>query len=124
MATYTDIDLSFEKHPVTGDIPIKRDASAVKASLQNIILTNFYERGFNVSFGANVRGQLFELIDPITTHEIKNEIRVAVENFEPRAELKEVIVYSEGNKLTATISFYILNRDTPEELSIALERLN
>lgn len=122
-ATFKDIDLSFTKHPVTGDIPVRKDSNAVKASIQNLVMTRFHERGFNARVGSNVYGLLFENVDPLLTHELKREIEIVIENFEPRAELDEVVVGLYENKLTATVSFYILNNSSPEVLNLELERL-
>ena len=40
---YLDIDLTFAKRP-SGDIYKKKDAAAVKQSIKNLLLTDFYEK--------------------------------------------------------------------------------
>ena len=37
--SFTDISLSFEPHPVTKDLPILKDASAIRRSVRNIVQT-------------------------------------------------------------------------------------
>ena len=49
-----DIDLNFRPHPLTGDLPVKTNQVAAAQALRSIVLTSFYERGFNVLFGTNV----------------------------------------------------------------------
>lgn len=56
---YSDLNLSFKPHPITGDITRKTDVDAVKQSIKNLISTNHYERPFKPSLGANLRGKLF-----------------------------------------------------------------
>ena len=41
--SYSDIDIFFNRHPVTNDITVKKDTDAVKRSLRNIVLTNHFE---------------------------------------------------------------------------------
>ena len=52
---YADLDLFFRPHPVTGDISLKYDTDAVKRSVRNIMMTNYYERPFKPGFGSNIR---------------------------------------------------------------------
>ena len=52
---YSDIDIMFTAHPISGDITTKKDSDAVKRAVRNIILTNDYERPFKPNFGANLR---------------------------------------------------------------------
>ena len=44
---YRDIDLSFGRNTVTGDINVLDDAEAVKRAVRNIIQTNHFERPFH-----------------------------------------------------------------------------
>ena len=34
---YKDMDITFERHPITDDITVKKDVDAVKRSLKNIV---------------------------------------------------------------------------------------
>ena len=58
---YSDLDILFTAHPISGDVTTKKDSDAVKRSVRNILLTNNYERPFKPNFGANLRAMLFEL---------------------------------------------------------------
>ena len=44
---YTDLDIMFTAHPISGDIISKKDTDAVKRAVRNILLTNNYERKVN-----------------------------------------------------------------------------
>ena len=57
---YSDLHLSFDKKP-SGDIYKQQEAAAVKQSVKNIVSTNRNEKPFNVNFGADITGMLFEL---------------------------------------------------------------
>jgi phage baseplate assembly protein W len=123
--TFSDLDLAFSKHPVTKDVAIKLDEYAVASSVRNIILTQYGERRFNPLFGSNIRGLLFDPADEITASAIRNEIKVAIENFEQRAKLDyvEVIPDAERNRFLVMIRFYLLNSIKPITTRIYLERL-
>lgn len=116
-----DIDLSFNVHPLTGDLATKSGPSAVEQSLRNIVLTNFYERGYNVEFGSNLTSNLFENnIDGVTAQGIRQNIINAIENFEPQVELIEVTVVSsdDGHTIDVSIYYSIINDLQERQLTI------
>jgi len=39
---YSDLDLTFNRTPVTGDVAMRFDDQAVIASVRNLLSTNFY----------------------------------------------------------------------------------
>ena len=123
---FKDFNLNFARHPVTGDIAKLTDVSAVKASVKNLILTNFYERPFHPEIGSDVRAALFELVTPQVAARLGRNIEDVIVNFEPRAELISVIVRAniDRNAYEATIKFNVVNTETDEQtLDLFLERL-
>jgi phage baseplate assembly protein W len=87
---FKDIPLSFTAHPVTGNVKALVNRDAVKQSVKNIVLTNFYERPYSPNLGGNILSQLFENMDPITEYNIAKNIRQALDNYEPRAIIDEI----------------------------------
>jgi len=71
---YSDIDLSFNRNPVTGDVTISYDEQAVLRSVRNLLLTNRYERLFQPNVGSNLTGLLFENTGPEMESVIATEI--------------------------------------------------
>jgi phage baseplate assembly protein W len=122
--TFSDIDLNFTPHPVTGDIVKRYDESAIKASIRNLVLTSNYERPFHSEIGSQLRNLLFEPMSPITTQLIQNTIGQTIKNFEPRAILLSVVAnYSPDNlSVYVTVHFMIVNTTTPQTVNITLER--
>lgn len=122
---YVDLDLSFEKHPVTGDIAMATGDSAILKSVRNLLFINFYERPFHPEKGSGVPQKLFEHISPITAQTLKTLIETAITNFEPRVRLIEVGVAAYPNRhyFVATISFYIRNNSQPTVLSQILQKV-
>ena len=57
---YSDLDLDFIAHPTTGDVVKKTGVDAIKRSVRNLILTNFYDRPFRSYIGSNAQKILFD----------------------------------------------------------------
>ena len=56
---YRDIPMSFNVHPVTGNMKLVANAESIRQSVKNIVLTNFYERPYQPELGGDVLAQLF-----------------------------------------------------------------
>tara|TARA_B100000902_G_scaffold301452_1_gene289226 strand:- start:1991 stop:2410 length:420 start_codon:yes stop_codon:yes gene_type:complete len=121
---FTDIDVNMTLHPQSGDLVLKYDINSIKRSIKNLILTNQYERPFKPSLGINLSAMLFELstmgTDAIV---LEQDIISLINNFEPRANVTDVISALEGNDLNVTIYMTISNDPRPQELNLTLERV-
>ena len=62
--SFRDFSLTFEKNAVTNDILALKNEAAIKESVKNIVLYNFYEKPFDPFFGGNIIGLLFENSTP------------------------------------------------------------
>lgn len=121
---YLDIDLTFNKRP-SGDLYKKRDAAAVKQSIKNLLLTDFYEKPFQPFFGANLRAMLFELADDDTEDEVEENIRTAINKYEPRAEILtiSVNVLPDQNDMRVSVYFKIISTQETVTFTTNLSRL-
>lgn len=121
---FSDIDLTFQRNPVTGDIALRYDDQAVIASVRNLMLTNFSERLFQPSVGSNITSLLFEPATNITASILSSEIQNVILNYEPRAKVNEIDVTlsPDENSFQVTISFFIGNNVTPTNVSLLLQR--
>ena len=123
---FSDVNVTFTPHPVTGKLPVLKNADAVKRAVRNLILTNFGERQYEPLYGGNVRALLFENTDdPLLESLIQTRIEAAIENFEPRAKVDRVIVdvKPDSNALVIKIRFMIVNQRFPVDLEVAIERV-
>lgn len=120
-----DVDFNFIPHPLTGDLATKKDSSAIKQSLRNIVLTSFYERGFNIEFGTNLRYSMFENISPLEAQTIRDLISEGIENFEPQVELIDVVVQQSSNEheLNVVVVYTEFNNPNEQVVSIDIQRL-
>jgi phage baseplate assembly protein W len=122
---YSDIDLAFLAHPITGKLSRKINRDAVKQSVKSLIMTDFYERPFKPLIGCGIRQLLFENFHPAIVQEMKLAISEVIDNYEPRAELISVDVDArpDANALSVSIVFYVINDSEPVVLDVILERI-
>tara|TARA_Y100000310_G_scaffold298766_1_gene333010 strand:- start:12538 stop:12951 length:414 start_codon:yes stop_codon:yes gene_type:complete len=122
---WTDLDLDFTRHPITGDINKKRSVEAIKRSVRNLLQTNKYERPFNPDLGSGINGLLFELVSPTTANVLDLTIREVIENYEPRVIIQNIRVQGDidRNGYHITIEFTTINTLQPVIIELFLERL-
>ena len=121
---YSDIDFTFTKKPVTADVALSYDAQAVTRSIRNLLNTKNYDRLFNPDLGSKITGLLFENMSPVVASTMENIITNLIQDYEPRANIKEVVVTSlpDKNAYSVSLSFYIENATLPTNVTILLER--
>ena len=116
--SFKDINLSFTPHPVTKDLTILRNENAIKRSVRNIVQTIPTERFFNAILGSDVRDLLFDnFIDFGTASAIEDQIKVSIENFEPRVDNLQVNVEPrpDNNEFVVNVLFDIIGQEFPQQ---------
>ena len=121
---FTDLDLNFTPHPVTGDVGFKKDENAVKQAVKNLVLTQNFERPFHSEIGSSLRSLLFEPATPMTKEILRKTISDTITNFEPRVELIGVdINYTlDDTAVNVRVRFKVINTFTPIDVNLTLER--
>tara|TARA_B100000941_G_scaffold228262_1_gene170586 strand:- start:1588 stop:1989 length:402 start_codon:yes stop_codon:yes gene_type:complete len=122
--SFKDISLSFEPHPITKDLPVLKNANAIRRSVRNLVQTIPGERFFNPILGSSVYDSLFDLMDFGTSNLIEQEIVTTLRNFEPRVNNVRVRVNprADQNNFDITIFFDIVGAALPpQEFSFILE---
>lgn len=122
--TFSDIDLNFSAHPVTGDITKRLDDSAINASIRNLVMTSNYERPFHSEIGSQVRNLLFEPASPMAKLMLEKSISQVVQNFEPRVVLLSVNARfsPENNSVYVTVEYKIINTNAIQTVNLTLKR--
>tara|TARA_B100001093_G_scaffold57093_1_gene48279 strand:- start:2373 stop:2813 length:441 start_codon:yes stop_codon:yes gene_type:complete len=123
--SWADLNLKLTLHPIRKDIIPLRDDEAIKNSVKNLVLTNFFERPFQPQVGANLRGLLFEPADAITKYELSDGIKQVLIDYEPRIRVNRVGIedQSDRNAYRITVHFQIIEMDLNTEVEIVLQRL-
>ena len=111
---YRDLDLFFSRKQGSDDVNKVTDIEAVKRSVRNLVLTNFYEKPFHPEIGSGVRDMLFENMSPVTAVVLARKVEDVIENFEPRARLISVraLPNLDRNEYEITIEFFVVNAPT------------
>lgn len=122
---YSDLDLDFFKTRTSNDVSLKEGEEAIKRSVRNLVLTNFYDRPFQPDLGGNVRRLLFENVTPVTSVLLQDAISEVINNFEPRVKLDRVQVNGnpDSNGYDVIIQYIILSRQLPVVTGFFLERI-
>ena len=121
--TYSDLNLAMPIHPERKDITPLRDIDAVKQSVKNLVLTNFFESPFHPEIGGNVTAKLFENADMFTAIAIRDEIKTVIQEFEPRVDQVNVFDDVDRNSYVVNISFNVIFLQIETEISFNLQRL-
>ena len=121
---FKDVSMTFQRHPLTGDVITLKNESAIARSMRNIVFTTPGEKFFNEDFGSQISKALFENINDISANIIKSEITSSIKRYEPRVDLKKVQVRPnyDQNEFNVTIIYEIIGADVPaQELQFVLD---
>jgi phage baseplate assembly protein W len=122
---YTDLNLLFTPHPYSKDVLTRKNADAVKASVQNLILTKNYERPFHPEIGSQVNTLMFENMMPSTIAALEKSIKDTIDKFEPRAKILEINIIdnSDTNAIDIEVMFALNNVSEPVTVTTTINRV-
>ena len=121
---FKDISMSFQANPLNNDLIGLKNANAIARSVKNIVFTVPGEKFFNENFGSDISESLFENINDISAAQIEDQIRLSIENYEPRVELLSVVAIPDfdNNQFDTIINYEIIGMDIPpQELQFVLQ---
>ena len=123
--TSRDLDINFDRNPLSGDVSVRTDEEAIKRSLRNLLLLRRGEKPFHPEISSGIQDLLFELVDPIMVIELKRRIADAIRLYEPRVKDAAVDVADviDRNEIRITIRFTIRNVQSVFSTTVALKRL-
>lgn len=121
---FSDLDLSFEANPSTGDIFRVYDENAIKRSVKSLILTNHYERPFHSEIGTPIRNMLFDNYSPMMVINIRKAIEYLIGHFEPRVELLDVVIdpFEDDRQVDIGVLFRIKNTTSKLAVVVTIDR--
>ena len=95
---------------MTNDVLSLKNEAAIKASVKNIILYNFFEKPFDPFFGGNIIGLLFENANPSLSADLQTRIKDTINIHEPRVvHLETKVLWEEDrNQLDISIRYVII----------------
>ena len=114
---FRDISLSFSRHPVTNDIGVFTNEDAIKRSVTNLVRTRVGERFYQKLLGSPLEDTLFEQQDPDVAQVLEDDIKLLLENYEPRVSNCSVTVLFplDTNQLICNITYDITGMQFPQQ---------
>lgn len=127
MALVADFGFTFpQKLNAKGFFELSNDLQTlVKHSIYQILGTRIGERVMVPEFGSRLEELLFEPIDEIVLALARLYTIEAIEKWEPRVELNEVVISIKPdiNHIEILVDYVILNRSINDQLMVSLPRL-
>lgn len=118
----TDLDYSFQAHPVSGNLLIKKGADAIKQSIKTLLFLNIFEKPFS-TISANIRNKLFENFNLIVEENLRKDITNILGTYEPRIRVVEVRISHNYENLSIGITYTIIGEESSsEEISLVMTR--
>ena len=123
--TYGDFLVNLETHPGKKDIMRATDDKAIKRSIINLLKTNYYERPFQPTLGANLNYLLFENATEDTLMLIRDQVKYCIEVFEPRVNIVslKVAYTSDEHSVSVSMVVYIKNISSTTTIDFILNRV-
>ena len=116
--------MSFQVNPLNQDLIALKNDNAIARSIKNIVFTLPGEKPFSENFGSRITASLFENIDDITASIIVDEIKISINNYEPRVNLLEVKASPnfDNNQFDVMIRYEVIGANIPpQQLEFVLQ---
>ena len=121
---FKDISMSFQSNPLNDDLIGLKNENAIARSVKNIVFTVPGEKFFNENFGSEISAVLFENLNEISANAIEDQIKLSIENYEPRVDLMSVKAHPnfDNNQFDVVDNYKIIGIDIPpQELQFVLQ---
>lgn len=115
---FLGVGLAFPLAAANGEISTAAYEEDVRQAILIILQTNRNERVMRPEFGAGLRDFLFEPVNSTTMALVQTRVQEALIDWEPRIDLKSVVVSTSGelNKLTIDIAYVVRATNTAANL--------
>lgn len=112
--------------PINGDavfVPTFTTKDQIKANLVNFLLTNKGERVFRPNYGADLRSQVFELLESNSLENLESTISEHIQNQFPTVEVKEIKFdpQPDNNTLFFSLTYTVVLLGFEETVNILLQ---
>ena len=121
---FKDISMSFQSNPLNDDLIGLKNENAIARSVKNIVFTVPGEKFFNENFGSEISAVLFENLNEISANAIEDQIKLSIENYEPRVDSMSVKAHPnfDNNQFDVVVNYKIIGIDIPpQELQFVLQ---
>ena len=122
--SFKDISMSFQVNPLTDDLIVLKNETAIARSIRNLVLTLRGEKFFQPNLGSNVQQILFDQVDYASASTIEDAVRHVINNYEPRVRIMSIKVTPnfDNGEMDVVTKYKIVGIDAePQQLSFALQ---
>lgn len=121
---YIDLDFSFDSHPITKNVSIKKNINSIKQSIIRLLMLKEGDKPFHPEIKSPIFGYLFENASSILRVVMEGEVRKYLEIFEPRVYIEQVkIFFPDPNAIDCRVTGTIINVSEPFTVSVLVDRL-
>ena len=121
---YVDLDFSFDRHPLTNNVTIKKSTNAIKQSILHLLKLKTGDKPFHPEIRSPIYDYLFENASVIVQVVLESEILKYLNVYEPRIQVLEVKVsFPDNNSIKCNVIGNIVNMSEPFNVNILIERL-
>ena len=124
IVNYRDLDLNFNRHPLTNDVTQLTESESVKRALRNLLSFKRYEKPFHPEINSGIYDSLFENVSSLQLDAMKTAVQLLVKKYEPRVILYDVVILPnlDGNSFSVTLTYSIVNIQTPVSFTFNIQR--
>lgn len=115
---YSDIDIHFTANLNSGDVPVRYDLDSIRQSIVNILTTNRGEKPFQPLFGTNLyQYPLFENFTSLAKATVRQNVRISIENWEPRVRVDNVFITERPNdhRIAITVVYTVISPNQQQD---------
>lgn len=122
---YSDLDLTFKAHPLTGDLKPKVNAEAIKRSLLNAFKMDKFDIPFDSAKNSDLKKLLFEPVSQVTEVSIRKDIEWIFKSIEPRVKLISTTVEADQSQkgYNITVRYIIRSLMIEDTFTFFAERI-
>ena len=122
---YSDLDLNFKVHPLTGDLTAKTNVDAVKQSLRNLVGLDAFDIPFDPDKQFNAKKLLFDQASQMTEAQLRTRVEWIIKKCEPRVVLRRTDVKeaADFSGYTITIWYQIKSIMQDDSYTFFVERV-
>lgn len=110
-AKWKDLDLSFTKSSLNGDVLIKSNDESIKQHINLLLNIGSNELPYYSNLGSGIQSLLFSTFTPLVKNTLEKMISMMIRQYEPRISLGSVVVTYNANQLTVDFQYKILQEN-------------
>lgn len=124
IVNYRDLDLNFNRHPLTNDVTQFTESESVKRALRNLLSIKRYEKPFHPEISSGIYDSLFENPSSLHLDAMKTVIAHLIKKYERRVSLYDVTILPnlDGNSFSVSLTYSIVNLQTPFNFTFNITR--